>query len=236
MRLPKEIDLLAKSLALEVSGTKLLQQAVTHSSSVNEAQGETESNERLEFLGDAVLQLAISQFLFSSYYHASEGDLSRRRAQLVCESSLAQAAREISLGDYLILGRGEELSGGREKPSILADAFEALLGAIFLDKGWEAARSFVLKTLPQGLEGESSSSDFKTRLQELVQAQSTSSVRYVLLGEFGPAHDKTYQIGVRIGRRLYGQGEGKSKKEAEQAAAREALSRLKQEDLSDLSG
>ena len=136
MRLPKEIDLLAKSLALEVSGTKLLQQAVTHSSSVNEAQGETESNERLEFLGDAVLQLAISQFLFSSYYHASEGDLSRRRAQLVCESSLAQAAREISLGDYLILGRGEELSGGREKPSILADAFEALLGAIFLDKGW----------------------------------------------------------------------------------------------------
>lgn len=238
MGLPKEIALLAKNLGLEREDLKLLRQAVTHSSYVHEAREDgLVSNERLEFLGDAVLQLAVSQFLFLNYPGASEGELSRRRAQLVCEAALAEAARRLELGNYLFLSRGEELTGGRSKPSILADAFEALLGAIFLTKGWAAVRQFILETLASLWSDDHWPEnpwifDAKSSLQELAQSlRPDVTIRYVLLHEAGPDHDKTYRMGVVIDGRLWGEGVGKSKKEAEQAAARQAWQRLQTEKL-----
>ena len=194
--------------------------AVTHSSFANEQRRETEYNERLEFLGDSVLSIVVSEYLFSSPKHLPEGDLTRVRAALVCENSCYEFAKKIGLGQYLRLGRGEENSGGRTRVSLLADAFEAVLGALYLDGGLEVARSFLL---PLVQAEQAMPEDYKTRLQEIIQQNPEERLRYVVTGESGPDHNKRFIVEVRLNSNVIGKGEGHSKKAAEQQAAREAL-------------
>lgn len=207
---------------------RLLRQALTHGSYAYEHPGVT-NNQRLEFLGDAVLELVISDYLYRTFPGKSEGELTRLRAAVVCESSLARVARELGLGEALFMGRGEIQSGGRERPSILADAFEALLGAVFLDKGLKVAAEFALGKLKPVIEDVlhgRQERDYKTELQELLQKRSPENVSYVILKEEGPDHAKIFTAGVFYRGECLGRGEGRSKKEAEQRAAREALARI----------
>jgi len=220
---------LQEKIAYRFKDERLLQTAITHSSYANEKKSrEIKCNERLEFLGDSVLGFIVAQYLFESRPDMPEGDLSRSRAGLVCEGSLEDVARSIELGKYLRLGRGEETAGGRERPSILADATEALLGAIYLDGGLENAREFVMRFL---LDSKSHAryshfSDYKTSLQELVQRDRDKSVSYRLVDEHGPDHAKIFNVEVLVGGEALGSGEGTSKKAAEQQAAKAALERL----------
>ena len=174
----------------------LLLEALSHSSYANERKGATEYNERQEFLGDAVLSIIVSDYLFHTF-HLAEGDLTKLRAAMVCEKSLCEFARQFSLGDYLKLGRGEEMMGGRTRPSILADAFEALLAAIYLDGGIEPARRFVLGFVVDTLEhrDEFAFTDYKTMLQEIIQKNPEERLSYVLVEESGPDHNKSFEIG-----------------------------------------
>ncbi|MGO0122175.1 ribonuclease III [Desulfothermobacter acidiphilus] len=207
---------------------KLLRVALTHPSYAYEHAG-VEHNQRLEFLGDAVLSLIVSDYLYRTFPHKSEGELTRLRAALVCESSLARVAEDLGIGEVLLLGRGEEKSGGRTRPSLLADAFESLLGAIYLDQGLETAADFALARLKplleDVLEGRMER-DYKTELQELLQKGSPERIVYEVLQEEGPDHAKRFLVGVYYRGRCLGQGAGRSKKEAEQHAAREAWRRL----------
>lgn len=198
----------------------LLRTALTHSSFANENRDKPEFNERLEFLGDAVLQLITSEKLYCENPEMPEGQMSKQRAALVCEDALAGYSADISLGEYLNLGKGEEMSGGRERPSILADAFEALIGAIFLDGGMEAAKKFVLRFVD---EAHLSLQDYKTLLQEIIQQNPGEKLTYVVVAENGPDHDKSFTMEVHLNSNVIGKGTGKSKKHAEQAAAKEAL-------------
>jgi ribonuclease-3 len=205
----------------------LLSQALTHSSYIYEnRQNGIENNQRLEFLGDAVLGLAVSDFLYRNYPDRDEGELTKLRAALVCEPSLARTAKSLDLGNCLKMGKGEERSGGRERPSILADAFEALLGAIYLDQGLVKASELSLKLLDplikDVLEGRLDR-DFKTELQEIVQQRGSEQVQYTILREEGPDHHKIFTAGVLYKGELAGIGCGRSKKEAEQQAAKSAL-------------
>jgi ribonuclease-3 len=205
----------------------LLSQALTHSSYIYEnRQNGIENNQRLEFLGDAVLGLAVSDFLYRNYPDHDEGELTKLRAALVCEPSLARTAKSLELGNCLKMGKGEERSGGRERPSILADAFEALLGAIYLDQGLVKASELSLKFLDplikDVLEGRLDR-DFKTELQEIVQQRGSEQVQYTILREEGPDHHKIFTAGVLYKGELAGIGCGRSKKEAEQQAAKSAL-------------
>lgn len=220
-KLCQKLDLPFKNLAL-------LEQALTHSSYVNEQKGEGKDNERLEFLGDAVLELAMSQFLYDYNPTAEEGDLSKLRAKFVCESALVVYATEIELGEYLRLGKGEELSGGRERPAILADAFEAMLGAIFLELGYDLTYNFIDKAIFSLIRNgiNIDVKDYKSRLQELVQADSTRSINYKTVAESGPAHNKVFLVEVYMDEIMMGKGQGHSKKEAEQNAAKEALNKV----------
>ncbi len=209
----------------------LLDEALTHKSHVNESKGKPcKHNERLEFLGDAVLTLIISEHLAASCPGFTEGELSKLKARLVSEVSLAGAARRVDLGALLRLGRGEELTQGREKPSLLANALEAILAAIYLDGGLESARGFVLRVLApdlqgaQTVEGPSVTSDYKTRLQEWCQKQFDTLPHYVIVRESGPDHQKTFEVQLLIRGGVRGVGVGRSKKEAEQMAAKQALS------------
>jgi ribonuclease-3 len=206
----------------------LLETALTHKSYLNEnpACGRAD-NERLEFLGDAVLDLAVGHLLMTAQPDATEGELSKRRAGIVNEAGLAQVAGELGLGEWLFLGRGEEQSGGRRKPSVLADACEAVVAAVYLDAGFGAAFALVQRLLASRVEGEERAGhgDFKTRLQELA-ARHRLKVRYVVALESGPDHDKTFEIAVEVGDRERARAQGKSKKEAEQRAAQEALRQL----------
>lgn len=205
---------------------KLLIQALTHSSHINESKlSKLESNERLEFLGDAVLEIIASEYLFQKYRELPEGDLTRMRATMVCESSLADFARAIHLGEYLVLGKGEEATGGRERNSVLADAVEALIGAIYLDGGLEAARGF----LEHHFLGkrEQLFVDFKTLLQEKIQKDSDTPLSYQLIEESGPDHKKEFVMEVWHGDKLLGRGSGNSKKSAQQQAAKSAMEGLK---------
>jgi ribonuclease-3 len=210
----------------------LLRQALTHKSYSNENPSHGGSNnERLEFFGDAVLSLVISQSLLLRNPTLSEGDLSKRRAHVVQESALAEVARGIGLDDYLFLGVGEEKSGGREKPTLLGDAFEALIAAIYLDSGIRAAKKFILKQFSDlDLIPTPSASfvtqDYKTALQELCQQRFSSLPEYQTINESGPGHQKHFEVEVRILGESVGIGMGKSKKEAEQRSARAALDRL----------
>lgn len=208
----------------------LLTQALTHSSCVHESRGHGLChNQRLEFLGDAVLELLISEHLYKMFPDRTEGELTKMRAASVCEPSLAKVARGLDLGRCLRMGRGEERSGGRERPSILADAFEALLGAIYLDQGLEVTRTFVLQCLQPVIEDVVAGRldrDYKTELQETLQQTSPEPLGYVIMDETGPDHNKTFTAGVLYRGQVIGKGSGHSKKEAEQQAAKDAFARL----------
>lgn len=202
----------------------LLFRALTHSSYANESHSGLDSNERLEFLGDSVLGIITADYLYSNYTHLPEGELTKLRAALVCETSLFQFASEIRLGQYLKLGRGEVHTGGRERPSILADAFEALIASIYLDGGMEEAKRFVLSFITRAIGGHQNAfKDYKTTLQEIIQKNPEERLEYVLTGESGPDHDKRFEVEIHLNSNVMGRGVGKSKKQAEQEAAREAL-------------
>lgn len=220
---------LAAALALTWRDLTLLDQALTHTSYAHENKHAARDNERLEFLGDTVLELVVSDYLFRRYPAAPEGELTKLRAALVCEQTLARRAEAVHLGLFLQLGKGEEASGGRARPSILADAFEALVGAVYLDQGLAAATRFIISQLRDEkalLADGAFSHDYKTMLQELVQKQPDSHVTYQVIGEQGPDHDKVFQVAAYINARCAGTGTGKSKKEAEQHAARQAWEEL----------
>lgn len=207
----------------------LLETALTHSSYVNEHRIDNmEDNERLEFLGDAVLELAMSEFLYKNYRHLTEGEMTKLRAQHVCEPALVTYATNIEIGSYIRLGKGEETSGGRTRPALLADAFEALLGAIYLDLGYKAVYKFLNKVVFPLLRAGNYINviDYKSKLQELVQTDNSRSVRYEIISEIGPAHNKTFVSEVYMDDIKMGIGEGHSKKEAEQNAAKVALEKL----------
>ena len=203
---------------------KLLKQALTHSSYANEKKlGKLGCNERLEFLGDAVLELVSSDVLYAKFHQIPEGELTKKRASLVCEPSLAYCARQFDLPKYLLLGRGEDMTGGRMRDSIVSDATEALLGAIYLDGGFEKAREFVLKFILNDMEHKQLFYDSKTILQELVQEKGRQTVEYVLTKETGPDHNKQFSVDVLINGTPAGSGTGHTKKAAEQAAAYQAI-------------
>ena len=211
---------LEKNIGYHFRDKSLLKTAVTHSSYANENRGGLAYNERLEFLGDAVLQLITSEKLFKENPDMPEGRMSKQRAALVCEDALAGYSHEIQLGDFMLLGKGEEATGGRNRPSILADAFEALIGAIFLDGGMDNAKRFVRRFLDAA---HTSLKDYKTLLQEIIQKNPGERLSYVVIGESGPDHDKVFNVEVHLNSNVIGKGTGKSKKQAEQAAAKEAL-------------
>ncbi len=208
----------------------LLENALQHSSYANEHRGGgMRSNERLEFLGDAVLGVVTADYLFRKHPDLPEGDLTRLRAALVCEDSLHEVAQSLELGRHLKLGRGEEQGGGRRRPSILADATESVFAAVYLDGGMEAASELIHRVLlDKGREEavEERRRDFKTELQELVQRKSGSTLGYRLVGSTGPDHAKVFEAAVLLNGEVFSTGTGHSKKEAEQAAARAAISRL----------
>lgn len=232
-----DIDLrfekLNENLGYRFKQPELLLQAFRHSSYVNEqADDRLENNERLEFLGDAVLDLAISHILMELFYDAREGDLSKYRAMLVDESGLFQVAKKLRLGDYLFLGKGEEQSDGREKPSILANTMEALLGALYLDAGYKKTMKIIHKLFDPLLEELGQRAiphDYKSHLQEYTQKAFKTLPKYSLSHESGPAHAKTFRVELSLKGELLSTGEGKSKKEAEQKAAKEAYYCLKGE-------
>ena len=202
----------------------LLRIALTHTSFANESKVPTTHNERLEFLGDSVLSVVVADHLFHQSKRP-EGELSRMRASLVSEEALFQFAEEIQLGEYLRLGHGEELGGGRTRPSVVSDAFEAVIAALYLDGGFEVARNFIM---PFITEGKTAEEDYKTRLQEVVQQSPDAALRYEVVDETGPDHDKKFTVSVwRNGTHL-SDGIGRSKKAAEQNAAKKALEKLKQ--------
>lgn len=202
---------------------ELLLTALTHSSYANECGGAF--NERLEFLGDSVLGFISAEFFFSNRKSVPEGELTKLRAATVCEKSLFGFAKEIDLGSYIRLGKGEMNTGGRERPSILSDAFEAIIAAIYLDGGMEQAKKFVLRFLKeaQSHKNDSAFKDYKTVLQEIIQRNPEERLEYVLVGESGPAHDKIFEVEIHLNSNCIGRGSGHSKKLAEQAAAGEAL-------------
>ena len=200
----------------------LLRIALTHTSFANESKVATTHNERLEFLGDSVLSVVVADYLF----HQSgrpEGELTRMRASIVSEDALFQFAQEIHLGEYLRLGHGEDLGGGRNRPSVVSDAFEAVIAALYLDGGMETARNFIL---PFITEGKTAEDDYKTRLQEVVQQDPSAVLKYEVTGETGPDHDKQFTVCVWRNGRLLAEGKGRSKKAAEQHAAKVALEKL----------
>ena len=201
----------------------LLRIALTHTSYANESKVATTHNERLEFLGDSVLQIVSADYLFHAYADRPEGDLTRIRSSLVSEGALFQFAQEINLGEYLRLGRGEERCGGRTRPSVVSDAFEAVIAALYLDGGMEAARNFIL---PFITEGKTAEDDYKTRLQEVVQQDPSAVLKYEVTGETGPDHNKQFTVCVWRNGELLAEGRGRSKKAAEQHAAKVALEKL----------
>ncbi len=218
------MDELEARIGYSFANRKLLQTALTHSSYANEAH-KGECNERLEFLGDAVLSIIVSDYIFKNFSHKKEGELTRLRSQLVCEQALAGYARKLGLGKFLRMGKGELHSCGYDRPSILADGFEALIAAIYLDGGMERAREFVLSYALPEIERPTTTKphDYKTTLQEIVQQSDGDRLEYVLVGESGPDHNKHFVAEVHLNSNIIGKGGGRSKKEAEQNAACEAL-------------
>ncbi|OYD58885.1 ribonuclease III [Fictibacillus aquaticus] len=222
---------LQERINISFSNPKLLAQAFTHSSYVNEHRGKAhEDNERLEFLGDAVLELTISQYLFTKFPSMSEGELTKLRAAIVCEPSLVLFANELHFGDFVLLGKGEENTGGRTRPALLADVFEAFIGALYLDQGIEKVREFLdSHVVPKINEGAFSHvMDFKSQLQEHVQREGLGQIDYRIVQEKGPAHNREFVSEVRLNEQSFGIGYGRSKKEAEQHAAQEAIEKIVQ--------
>lgn len=220
------MEQLEEIIGYQFQQKKYLTVALTHSSYVNEVKQGVRCNERQEFLGDAVLSIIVSDYLFRHFSHLPEGELTKTRASLVCEKSLCVFAKEIGLGQFLLLGKGEENMGGRQRPSILADAFEALIAAIYLDGGMAPAKQFVLrfvKEVMKNREAAPSFKDYKTILQEIIQQNPEEKLTYVLVEESGPDHDKRFSVEVHLNSNVIGRGTGRSKKNAEQLAAKEAL-------------
>lgn len=225
----RELNQLQHQLHLQFHNQSLLRQAFTHSSYVNEHRtGNNKDNERLEFLGDAVLELTVSQYLFETYPQRSEGELTKLRAAIVCEPSLVTFAEQLEFGRYVMLGKGEELTGGRTRPALLADVFEAFIGALYLDQGLEQVQAFLQRHFFPKIEQSEQRSiiDYKTELQEYIQQNGLGNIEYRIINEIGPEHEKKFVTQVWIDQRLLGDGAGRSKKEAEQKAASQALQRL----------
>lgn len=223
----KKITQLAKSLGVNFKDISLLDTALTHTSYANESKNNIVHNERLEFLGDAVLELASSTYLFNKFPEMPEGEMTKARASVVCETTLANLSSQMKVGDYLLLGKGERLTGGSRRPSILADAFEAVIGAIYMDQGWQIACEYVLNKLQADLisiEQGYNLKDYKTILQEVVQGRG-QCIEYKLISENGPDHAKIFSFAVIVEGKTEGTGDGKSKKEAEQRAAFATLQR-----------
>lgn len=220
------MESLEKKLGYQFRNRELLEEALNHSSYANEHRSGPGSNERLEFLGDSVLGFVSAEYLFRNHPDLPEGDLTRMRASLVCEQSLYDVARELELGSYLKLGRGEEAGGGRERQSILADAVEAVFAAVYLDGGIQAVRELIVRVLLSQAAETQERKDYKTTLQEVVQRHSGQVLTYHMIAQSGPDHDKTFLFEVRLNDQSVGRGEGRSKKEAEQAAAKDALEKM----------
>jgi len=220
---------LEKKIGYTFRSPRLLKTALTHSSYANEKhEGDCESYERLEFLGDSILGFTTAEFLYAHEPALPEGSMTRLRAELVCESSLHKVALALDLGRYMRLGKGEERSGGRERPSILADMVEAIIAALYLDAGLEQAKSFIMSRVLKDAEisEEHRSQDYKTVLQELVQRKADQHIAYELIGESGPDHNKRFTFRVSVNGVSAGEGTGRTKKEAEQMAAKQALETL----------
>ena len=218
-------------LEYKFKSPEILYQALTHSSYANEMYNSKnkiyKSNERLEFLGDSVLELVTSEFLYNKYKDSQEGELTKLRAGAVCESSLSSCAKDLELGEFLLLGKGEDATGGRERESILSDALEAIIGAIYLDGGFTNAKEFIHKFVLQDLNDKTLFFDSKTILQEIVQDRSKKQkIKYKLISEDGPDHNKIFTIGVYLDNELLGHGKGRTKKTAEQEAANKAIKKL----------
>ena len=219
---------LEKRIGYSFQDKKLLEHAMIHSSYANEHHlGKLGCNERLEFLGDAVLEVVSSDFLFRTFPEMPEGDMTKTRASLVCEPTLAFCAQEIDLGGFLLLGKGEDATGGRGRDSVVSDAMEALIGAIYLDGGFANAKEFIERFILKDLENKKLFYDSKTILQEIVQAEKLGEIEYHLIGEEGPDHNKSFSEELTIRGRSYGKGKGRTKKAAEQQAAYEAIHVLK---------
>ncbi len=228
----RDFKLLEQKIGYTFKDISLLKKALMHSSYVNEKHlPKYECNERLEFLGDAVLELISSEFLFFDDEKMPEGELTKTRASMVCEPSLAFCAREIELGEYLLLGKGEDATGGRKRDSITSDALEALIGAIYLDGGFANAKEFVMQFVLNDLENKKLFYDSKTILQEIVQAHFGKQISYHLIGEEGPDHNKSFHVVVYIGDVQYGSGKGRTKKAAEQEAAYQTILILHQKNI-----
>ena len=227
--------ILKEKFDISFKNEALLVEAMTHSSYANEhKEMKGIYNERIEFLGDAVLELNISDWLFRQFPHVKEGQLTKLRAQIVCEDSVAMLAKECSLNEYLLLGKGETLSGGREKPAVLCDVFEAFIGALYLDKGMEEVQRFLDQVIvPKIKNGRYELiTDFKTELQEYLQQNGTVHIRYELIKEEGPSHDKVFTVQVTVDGKKYKTASGKTKKAAEQMAAKLTMEELTQSSLS----
>ena len=227
----KPISELEKEIGYTFKNKEIITVALTHSSYSNEMKSHGEKiqfNERLEFLGDSVLSIIVSSYIFEKYKNKQEGDLTKIRAAVVCEKALSKFAAKIGLGDYMYLGHGEEINNGRKRPSITADAFEALLAAIYLDSGenFDEVGRFLLPFIADEIEFITETGvfvDYKTTLQQIVQQANTEKLEYVLVGESGPDHNKNFSVEARLNSNVIGRGEGKTKREAEQIAAHEAL-------------
>lgn len=215
---------LEERIGYRFQNTALLKQALTHSSFTNEQKiNKARNYERLEFLGDAVLELVSSEFLYRTHPDVPEGELTKQRASMVCEPSLAFCAKDLELGQFMLLGKGEEATGGRNRESITSDAMEAVIGAIYLDGGMKPAKDFIDHFILSDLEDKRLFYDSKSRLQELVQGKLKKDYSYELLEESGPEHNKTFRVSVYVGSECLGTGVGKTKKAAEQQAAYKAL-------------
>ena len=223
--LDTDIKILEKNLGYKFKNLEYLKTALTHSSYANESKAKLKSNERLEFLGDAVLGIVVSDYIFAHCPDFPEGDLTKLRASLVCEKSLCKFSRTLHVGDFLKLSHGEANSDGAKRPSILADAFEAIIAAIYLDGGIDCARSFILRFIIPDIKDpkESVFKDYKTQLQEIIQKNPEETLEYTLVDQTGPDHNKRFWVQVCLNNNVIGKGNGKSKKEAEQQAAKEAL-------------
>ena len=220
----KKLEKLQQSVGYKFKDERLLQRALTHTSYANECnEGHNRSNERLEFLGDSVLGIITAEHFYLNFKDLPEGELTKLRAATVCENSLSSFARQLGLGEYLLLGKGEMCTGGSDRPSILADAFEALIAAIYLDGGIEEAKKFVLKYVDKAVEEHRGFKDYKTVLQEVIQKNPGEVIEYVLVKESGPDHNKRFEVEVHLNSNVIGKGVGTSKKKAEQLAAKEAL-------------
>ncbi|WP_196592509.1 ribonuclease III [Pectinatus sottacetonis] len=220
---------LSSCLGVDFNDIALLDTALTHTSYANEAKNSIIHNERLEFLGDAVLELASSSYLFNKYPEMPEGEMTKARASVVCETTLARLSAKLEVGQYLLLGKGERLSGGSTRPSILADAFESIIGAIYLDQGWDTAYKYILDKLHDdfiAVEKGYNLKDYKTILQEIVQSEN-KHIEYELISEIGPAHARQFRFAAIVDGAVEGLGDGNSKKEAEQHAALETLKKYK---------